>query len=244
MITCLPSQNENCNWLTADVVEKELVLDDNVHYAPTRLICLENTMNGELFPLSEQQKISQLAKKHGISMHLDGARIWNAMVATKTPLKELCDPFDSVSLCFSKGLGAPVGSVLVGSFDFIKKARHFRKLYGGGMRQAGLLAAACLYCLEHHLPNLGKDHENASYLAKSLQNLGLRITKKTDTNMVWVDFADFQLTADDICAELLEHGVKIFSGKGSELRLVLHHQIRREEIDKTLEIIELLLHKK
>jgi threonine aldolase len=120
------------DYLTADVASEALVTDDDIHHAPTKLVCLENTMNGCVFPLSEQVAIANLAHENGIKMHLDGARVWNASVATGIPVNELCDPYDSVSLCFSKGLGAPVGSVLVGTNAFIKKARHFRKVYGGG----------------------------------------------------------------------------------------------------------------
>ena len=240
VITCIPKAP--ATHLTVDVVKKEIVLDDDIHHARTQLICLENTMNGEIFPLDEQRKISELARQTpGLAIHLDGARLWNAMVATGSTLKEMCDPYDSVSLCFSKGLGAPVGSVLVGSAKFIRKARHFRKLYGGGMRQAGLLAEACLFCLQHHLPNLHKDHENAAFLARSLQDLGLVLTKKCETNMVWVDFASFDLTADEVSAALAAKGIKIFSGSESEIRLVLHHQISRQAVVETISTIKQLL---
>ncbi|KAJ3273891.1 Threonine aldolase [Blyttiomyces sp. JEL0837] len=248
------------NYLTADEIAKHMVIDDDIHHAPTKLICLENTLGGEIFPLEEIKKISALAKKHGIKMHLDGARIWNASVATGISLKEYASHFDTflavlvnqfgvaptesnvsllqVSLCLSKGLGAPVGSVLVGSKDLIKKARHFRKMWGGGWRQAGVLAAAGLYVVEHHFPLLKNDHENAKLLAEGLVKLGFPLTRKVETNMVWVDTTPHGISGDQLQVELAKHGIKVFGGGVGESRWVLHHQTPREGVEKLLSVLQ------
>jgi threonine aldolase len=230
-------------YLTEKVVKEHLIVDDDVHHCPTRLVCLENTKHGQIFPLQEQQKIAKLTKSHNIPLHLDGARIWNASVATGHSIQELCEPFDSVSLCFSKGLGAPVGSVLVGSHSFIRKAKHFRKLYGGGMRQVGLLAAACLYCLDNHFPNMKLDHENAEYLQHELQKLGFELIKPRETNMVWVNSKPLGYNAQQLCDHLESHRVRIFGGQGYEIRLVVHHQVTRQGIQHTIDVLQKLLHK-
>jgi threonine aldolase len=230
--------------LTLSDIKKEIVLDDDVHHAPTKLICLENTKNGQVFPLNEQVLISKFARENGIGIHLDGARLWNASIKTGKSIKELCSPFDSVSLCFSKGLGAPIGSVLVGDEGFIRKARHFRKLFGGGWRQAGILAAACLFTLNHHFPKLHKDHENALQLSKKLQSIGFKLTKPTETNMVWVDLASFGLTCDKVAEKLSLHGIKILGGNNTELRLVTHHQISRDSIIKLSSVLESMIKSK
>ncbi|KAJ3254596.1 Threonine aldolase [Boothiomyces macroporosus] len=192
----IPIQTDN--FITLQDIKREIVLDDDIHHARTRLICLENTLNGQVHPLELQNEISEYAKKENVKMHLDGARLWNASAATKTSLVDLCKPFDSVSLCFSKGMGAPIGSVLVGSEALIRKARHFRKMFGGGWRQAGILAAPCIYAIEHHYPALIKDHIKAKYLANQLQQMGYKLTKKCDTNMVWIDMDVFGLTCNDL----------------------------------------------
>ncbi|KAI8896629.1 pyridoxal phosphate-dependent transferase [Globomyces pollinis-pini] len=232
------------HYLTSDQIEKKLVLDDDVHHAPTQLVCLENTMNGQIFPLEEQQKISKMVHGHGLKLHLDGARLWNAITATGISLKEACDPFDSVSLCFSKGLGAPVGSVLVGNAKFIKKARHFRKLYGGGWRQAGLLASACNYVLDNHLPLLKHDHENAALLAEGLIKLGFKLSIPHETNMVWVDLSSKDLISQDVYDALMAKGILNFGGNDTVLRFVVHHQISKEHIIETIDIISELLNSK
>ncbi|KAJ3116254.1 Threonine aldolase [Phlyctochytrium bullatum] len=221
--------------LTADVVEQHLVISDDVHVAPTKVICLENTLGGEIFPLDEMKKISALATKHGIKMHLDGSRLWNANIATGISLKEYCSGFDTVTLCLSKGIGAPIGAVLVGSKATIKKARHFRKLFGGGWRQAGVVAAGALYALEHHWPAMANDHENAKLLARGFEELGFSIVKKVETNMVWVDGSALGITADDLKEELKKHNILIFGGKVA--RWVVHHQISRDGVEKAINAV-------
>ncbi|KAJ1542223.1 Threonine aldolase [Cladochytrium tenue] len=230
--------------ITVDNVASACYLDTNIHHAPTKLVCLENTLNGEVMPLDEIRKISEFAHSNGIKMHLDGARLWNASVATGTPLKEYCKHFDTVSLCLSKGLGAPVGSILVGSRDLIAKAKHYRKMFGGGWRQAGILAAAALYAIEHHWPQMARDHEHAQLLAAGLERLGFRLTARCDTNMVWADTTPVGVRIDDLRDELARHGIRIFGAGGTgALRLVLHHQVSRESVEKFLEVTEAVVTK-
>lgn len=188
--------------------------------------------------MTKNRKISELARKHDIKIHLDGARLWNASIATGIPISEYCSLFDSVSLCFSKGLGAPVGSVLVGSRPFITKAKHFRKLYGGGWRQAGLLAEACHYSLDHILPNLSNDHALAQELASGLQRLGFKIPYKTETNMVWVDLAHKGWTGETLANALEPHGIRIPASKDTLVRIVFHHQISKDAVETILRVVE------
>ncbi|KAJ3014063.1 hypothetical protein HKX48_005345 [Thoreauomyces humboldtii] len=222
--------------LTRAAVERHLVLDDDVHHAPTKLICMENTLNGEVVPLVNIAEVTALAHENNLKAHLDGARLWNASAKTGVSIKEYCSHFDSATLCLSKGLGSPVGSMLVGSKAFIKKATHYRKMFGGGWRQAGLLAAAALHALEHHRLNLPIDHANAAYLAEALVGLdaGFTLTKSVDTNMVWVASP---VTADELAAELGKHGIKIFGGSEREIRFVVHLQTPRKECERLVKII-------
>jgi threonine aldolase len=170
--------------LTLEDVKENIILGDDVHYATTAVIALENTLNGTIIPQSEVRAISDFAHSEGIAMHLDGARIWHIVAETGMSLAELCEPFDSVSLCFSKGLGAPVGSCLVGRKDFITQAKRFRKLFGGGMRQIGSLAGAAAYAVSYNMPLLPKVHELAKVLEKGLEEAGCVITSKAETCMV------------------------------------------------------------
>jgi threonine aldolase len=170
--------------LTVAEVARECLTDPDTHFAQTKVISLENTLNGIIFPQEEILKIAKFAKEKNIKLHLDGARIWHAAAETGKPLKELCEPFDSISLCFSKGLGAPVGSCLTGSKAFIAKARAFRKLFGGGMRQTGYLAACAAFALTNHFPLLPSVHAMAKKLEKGLKEIGASITAPVDTCMV------------------------------------------------------------
>jgi threonine aldolase len=172
---------------------RRAVPPDDVHYAPARLVCVENTHNrsgGRVFPLERVKDAAAAAREHGLSLHLDGARLWNAVVATGTPAPDWCEPFDSVAFCLSKGLGAPVGSLLCGSRDLIQRAHRARKRLGGGMRQAGILAAAGIYALEHHLERLADDHANAQRLAAGMERLGFRVDPPPETNMVMFPIED------------------------------------------------------
>jgi threonine aldolase len=170
---------------------------DDPHFARTRLLCLENTWNGHVMPDDYLRGATQLARSKGLATHLDGARVFNAAVASAAPgqpafdrLREIADHFDSLSVCFSKGLGAPVGSALCGSQELIARARRIRKMAGGGLRQAGLLAACALHALDHHVDRLADDHANARRLADGLAGIEGLTVKSAQTNIVFVDVAD------------------------------------------------------
>ena len=169
----------------ADV--RAAISPDEAHFAPTRVVSVENTHNragGRVFPLDQLKDVAQVARQHGLALHLDGARLWNAVIATGTPASVWAEPFDTVTFCLSKGLGAPAGSLVCGSHEVIRRVHRARKLLGGGLRQAGILAAAGLYALEHHVERLADDHANAHRLAAGLEKLGLPIVAPPETNMV------------------------------------------------------------
>jgi len=232
---------ENGLYLTAKEVEAELVLEDDVHYAPTRVISLENTLSGIIFPQEEINKIAALAHEHGLKMHLDGARIWHVAAETGISLSELCAPFDSVSLCFSKGLGAPIGSCLVGRQSLIKKAKAFRKGFGGGMRQTGFMAAAAAYALTHNFPLLPQVHLQAKRLKKGLEELGARIVAPVDTCMVFYDPSPLGLRYDEILDRAAELSDPLILG-GS--RLVIHIQTDPGAVDDFLQLVKVLAEEK
>nr|NIP17520.1 low-specificity L-threonine aldolase [Xanthomonadales bacterium]NIX12310.1 low-specificity L-threonine aldolase [Xanthomonadales bacterium] len=167
---------------------ERLIKPDDYHFARTRLLCLENTTNGRVLPDGYAGQARELVDRHGLRLHLDGARLFNAAVKSGRPAAEIAAPFDSVSICLSKGLGAPVGSVLTGGAEFIVEARRWRKVVGGGMRQSGILAAAGIYVLENHVERLAEDHENARRLAEGLATLeSCELDPgKVQTNMVYV----------------------------------------------------------
>ncbi|MDO9075464.1 MAG: low-specificity L-threonine aldolase [Rubrivivax sp.] len=162
---------------------------DDAHFAKTRLLALENTWGGQILPQAYIEQATALARRKGLATHLDGARVFNAAVASGVPVAEIAAPFDSVSVCFSKGLGAPVGSALVGSKEVIARAHRVRKMLGGGMRQAGVLAAAAMHALDHHVERLADDHANARALAEGLQGLPGVTVQAPQTNIVFVDLA-------------------------------------------------------
>ncbi|MDE1179717.1 low-specificity L-threonine aldolase [Paraburkholderia sp.] len=200
-------------------------LDD--HFARTRLLALENTIGGKVLPAGYVDEAVQLARKHGLATHLDGARVFNAAVASGKPLDALCAPFDSVSICFSKGLGTPVGSVLVGSNALLTSAHRWRKVLGGGMRQSGLLAAACLYALDHNVERLADDHANAAHLAESLAGVDQVKVQGHATNMVFAQFP--QQHCAPLEAWLKERGILIQALYAS--RFVTHLDVSRADID-------------
>jgi threonine aldolase len=215
---------------------------NNEHQVRTRLVCLENTHNrggGRVFPLEKIHAISAWTHTNHLLLHLDGARLWNAMVATGIPAVEWCKPFDSVSVCFSKGLGAPVGSALCGSKEFIARARRVRKLFGGGMRQAGILAAACLYALEHHIDRLADDHRNARVIAQAIADTpGLRLTPPdVETNLIWFE-ADADLgTAAAIAEALKKRGVLVSASGRQALRACTHLDVSAAQAEQAAEAI-------
>ena len=208
---------------------------DDPHFARTRLLALENTIGGKILPTDYVQAATALARKHGLACHLDGARAFNAAVALGVPLAQLAQPFDTVSVCLSKGLGAPVGSVLVGSQATIARARRWRKMLGGGMRQAGILAAAGLYALEHNADRLAEDHPNARTLAEGLAKLpGLTVTAP-DTNIVFVNVE--ASIAPAFAAHLAQHGIGVVSAYGAtRQRWVTHLDVDAKAVDDALSI--------
>ncbi|ORY97079.1 pyridoxal phosphate-dependent transferase [Lobosporangium transversale] len=231
-----PIMPANGKYLTVEDIAPRLVLDVDVHYAPTRVISLENTLNGTIMPLEEIIRIRELTKQHGIKLHLDGARLWHASVATGISMKEYCSHFDTVSLCLSKGIGAPIGSILVGSETSIKKARHFRLLFGGGWRQAGILAEAALWGIKNNWPTMVETHCRAKQIESAFLKAGCRITNPVETNMVWVDTSDAGFTVDALMGELAKEGIKI-SGSGYAARVVLHYQISDEAVQRFISVL-------
>ena len=213
---------------------------DDVHHPVTRLICLENTHNrcgGVALSPEYTRQVGQLARQHNLRLHLDGARLFNAAVAQKVDAKELAGPADSVSICLSKGLSAPVGSVLCGSKTFIQRALRIRKQLGGGMRQAGILAAAGIVALETMVERLAEDHLRAKRLAEGLQKFpGLQPDpEKPFTNMVFLNLADSaSLTAREIGNRLAERGIKVGVVGSQRFRLVTHYGIGDEDIERAI----------
>jgi threonine aldolase len=190
------------------------------HFARTRLLALENTWHGRTLPLDYMRQAGAFARDRGLGYHLDGARLFNAAVACGVPAREIARHFDTVSVCLSKGLGAPVGSVLVGPHALIDKARRWRKVCGGGWRQAGMLAAACLHALDHHVARLADDHARAARLAERLRAIDGLTVLGQHTNMVFIDVPAERLRALD--AHLREAGIRVSIGYLPTLRLVTH----------------------
>jgi threonine aldolase len=219
----------------------------SVYYNPkTALVCLENTHNkagGTIYPLEEIKSISELLGNRNIILHLDGARLWNASVASGIKPKEYSRFFDTVSVCFSKGLGAPVGSALAGTREKIEKARKYRKIFGGGMRQAGILAAGALFALEHNMEQLKEDHKKAKLLAKLLQRVsGIHIDQEfVQTNIVVIDIRGRKESAGDILAQLKLKGVLLSEMDFSTLRAVTHLDVSMENVKNAADIISSVL---
>ena len=208
----------------------------DVYYMPkTSLIAVENTHNragGTIFPIEEIKRISSFAKKRGIRFHLDGARLWNASVATGIPVKEWANHFDSVSVCFSKGLGAPVGSALCGTTEFIEKAHKWRKVFGGGMRQAGIIAAGAIYALEHNIDRLHEDHEKASYFANELAGIPKFAIdmESVQTNIILFDVQKTGKTPQEIINILKNEGILLSVGTYTSCRAVMHMDVSMEQV--------------
>jgi len=229
-----PVEHAPDGTLPLDRLAASLKPHDDAHFARTRLLALENTFQGKVIPPGYIDQASAFAREHGLGLHLDGARVFNAAVASQRPVHEVCAPFDSVSICFSKGLGAPVGSVLVGSRALIDSARRWRKVLGGGMRQAGVLAAACLYALEHHVERLAQDHDNARLLAEGLAGIDGVTVLAQDTNMVFVEFTR---DAGSLSRALQEQGILLRAVYGGPTRLVTHLDVRADDVRKTARAI-------
>ncbi|MDU9406019.1 low-specificity L-threonine aldolase [Pseudomonas sp. zfem001] len=204
------------------------IKQDDFHFARTRLLALENTMQGKVLPLDYLAAAREMTRRRGLSLHLDGARLYNAAVKLGVPAREITQYFDSVSVCLSKGLGAPVGSVLCGSTALIAKARRLRKMVGGGMRQAGVLAAAGLYALQHQVQRLAEDHASAMRLGEELSELGYSV-EPVQTNMVYVQLGE---RAGQVKAFMAEHGIAVSAAP--RLRLVTHLDVSAEQIERVI----------
>ena len=214
---------------------------DDIHYPVTNLVALENTINrggGICYPISEIEKISKFCESKNIPLHLDGARLFNALVKTGVKANYIGPLFDSISICFSKGLGAPVGSVLVGSKEFIYKARRVRKVIGGGMRQVGMLAAAGIYALENNIERLAVDHQHADLLAEGLRNCSwIDKVMDVETNIV-IGYMKEGFQNSNFVEKLQKLGVSIVSfGKG-RIRMVTHLDVTKEDIDKVISLLK------
>lgn len=211
-------------------------------YSPVpRLVCVEQTHNlagGCVWRLDELQAVADQAKARGLATHMDGARLLNAAVASGTPARDFANCVDSAWIDFTKGLGAPLGAVLAGSSEFIAKARRYKHLFGGALRQAGIVAAGCLHALDHHVDRLQEDHQNAQYLAKGLGEIeGIQVrTPAPETNMVFFDVSGLALDADKFLTLLSERGVSM-GVVGDGIRAVTHFDITRSEVDKAIAAI-------
>jgi threonine aldolase len=234
--------------LDASQVE-EAVRPEDHHFPVTRLICLENTHNrggGSIYPLTKMIEIHRLAKSKGLLLHLDGARLWNASVAKGIDPKEYAQWADSVSVCLSKGLGAPIGSLVAGSRTFIDRVHRFRKMFGGGMRQVGIIAAAGIYALDHHIEKLKEDHQNAKRLALGLKEFkGVSINPDhAETNIVIFDVADTGTPASAIAQAMKGEGVLIHPISKAQVRLVTHLDVTSEDAEVALKAFEKVLGKR
>jgi threonine aldolase len=221
---------------TAADVEAALRPADH-HFAPTRLVCVENTHNrggGKIWPFERIQEVAAAARQHDLRLHLDGARLWNASVATGIPERDYAAPFDTISVCFSKGLGAPVGSALAGSRAFIERARRFRKMFGGGMRQVGIIAAGALFALRHHRARLAEDHANAKALAAGLASIrGLEAdVAEVETNMV--RFRVLTMPAQALVDKLQARGVLVLPVAHDTIRAVTNLMVSAEDIREAI----------
>jgi threonine aldolase len=243
-VTCRTFDGEDGILDVAQLRDKARPEDD--HQVRTRLVCLENTHNrggGRIYPLAKVQAIQSWAKQHGLRMHLDGARLWNAIVATGIAARKWAQCFDTVSVCFSKGLGAPVGSALAGPRDLVRLARRYRKLLGGGMRQAGVLAAAALYALDHHVERLAEDHRNAQTIARAIADTpGLRLTPPlVETNLIWFQAEREWSTAKEVAAALRERGVLVYAAGLRTLRACTHLDVSAAQAERVADTIRRLL---
>lgn len=242
-----PLQNQADGTLLLDEIRASIQTED-VHHTITRLICLENTQNvcgGVVLSAEYLQAVGKIAQENGLAFHIDGARIFNAAAALNISVKDLVAPADSVMFCLSKGLVAPVGSMLVGGRKFINRARHLRKMLGGGMRQAGVLAAAGMISLEKMSTRLGQDHARAKKLFEGLQQVrGLKLDAfgPSSTNMVYFDLADeVKLSVNQVVEEMKKHGVLVDWAGPRRFRLVTHYWVDDAGVEKTLQALGAVL---
>jgi threonine aldolase len=233
MTRMLPSER---GIFTAQAVEAAM-RPRNVHFAHQKLVCVENTSNrggGSIWPIDRVAEVSAVARHAGLKMHLDGARLWNAAVASGVPESEYAKHFDSVSVCFSKGLGAPVGSALAGSAELIQRARKFRKMLGGGMRQAGIIAAGALYAVENHRERLAEDHAHARRLAEGIADLpGVELDLEgVETNIVL--FGVSSMPAPELAGRLAERDVHVLATAPDAIRTVTNLMVTGRQIEQAV----------
>lgn len=225
--------------ISADQVKVSINPDDN-HKAQTSLVCVENTSNrggGSCYDLAEIKKIRKVCNENNLKFHLDGARLFNAMVEKKETPKQYGEIFDSISICLSKGLGCPVGSLLLGRKDFIKKARRVRKVFGGGMRQAGFLAAAGIYALQNHVERLKDDHEHARQIGCALQKKSfVKLLLPVETNIIIIELNN-SMTAPAFVQKMKEKDILPYAITPNRVRFVVHLDITEEMIEKTVDMI-------
>ncbi len=221
-----PLANQPDGSVAISDIEAAIKPDDS-HFARTRLITVENTIGGKVLSRAYLEQVLALAARRGLGTHLDGARIFNAAIKLGMPVADLCRGFDTVSACLSKGLGAPAGTLLLGRNDLISAARRWRKMLGGGMRQAGVLAAAGLYAFDHNIERLGQDHDNAQHLAAALSKLDMLKVDPAQTNMVFVEVPAAHVAA--LGAWLQEHDV--LAVIRPRTRLVTHLDVNRDQVD-------------
>ena len=231
----------DCGLLSLDDIQ-DAIRPDDIHYVRTRLVWLENTHNrggGRVHPIEKIAAIRHWAREKRLAMHLDGARLMNAVVATGRPAREWAQHFDTVSICFSKGLGAPIGSALAGSSDAIRQARKLRKVFGGGMRQSGIIAAAALYALEHNVERLAEDHAGAQVLAEAFQNTeGFALESgPVETNLVWVRVDPSLGSAAEVAAYLKSRGILVAALGAQVIRACTHLDVTRQDIDHAASVI-------
>lgn len=218
-------------WMRPELIEAA-IRAENIHYPNTGLLCIENTHNsagGIALTLDQMKSNWDVAKDHKIGVHLDGARVFNAAVALDVDVKKIAQYADTIQFCLSKGLSAPVGSLVVGSQELVEKARKYRKMLGGGMRQAGIIAAPGIIAVTDMVDRLEDDHKNAKILAKGLEDLGIKVLNDVQTNMVYIDFSVIGWSADDWVNACNELGWKT-RARGTGTRLVTHYGIEEEDI--------------
>ena len=233
----------NRGRISAEQIEENINATNNYHKARTSLVCIENTTNrggGGCYDFAAIEKIKTVCLRHNLAFHLDGARLWNALVARPETARQYGEIFDSISICLSKGLGTPVGSLLLGNKDFIHKARRVRKVFGGGMRQAGYLAAAGIYALENNILRLQDDHAHAKMIADALiKKTFVKNLLPVETNILIFEFADLY-TPKSFAEILAHHNILVIPISATQVRMVTHLDITREMIDNLISVIDML----
>jgi len=237
-VSCRCLQGDRGVFSGADV--ESVLRPSDPHFPRSRLVCIENTHNrggGKIWPLERIEEVARAARRHGLQLHLDGARLWNAAAAMGIAEKQWAAPFDTVSVCFSKGLGAPVGSALAGSKEFLARAKRFRKMFGGGMRQAGIIAAGALYALRNHRARLAEDHANAKALAEGIARCkGFEVSpSEVETNMV--RFRVTGVPAEEVVERLRLRGVLVLATDRLTIRAVTNLMVSTEDIHRAVKAL-------